>query len=95
LDFQRAHDALLATASHRRIALRPLSDAIGQLATTRAGDYRNFRARLAIDGSDLPRDFADVITAVVAFADPLIQGPPQNAWNPATRRWSSSDPSPP
>jgi len=95
LDFQRAHDALLATASHRRIALRPLSVAIGQLATTRAGDYRAFRTRLAIDGSDLPRDFADVITAVVAFADPLIQGPPQNAWNPATRRWSSSDPSPP
>ena len=43
LDFPQTRDALLATAAHRRISLRPLSTAIGQLADTRAGAYRTYR----------------------------------------------------
>ena len=54
LDFLSTRDALLATATHRRISLRPLSTAIGGLAETRARAYLTYRAGLGIDGKDLP-----------------------------------------
>jgi len=87
LDFGRARTALLATAAHRRAALRPLSATIGQLTATRATAYRAYRTGLATDGDDLPLDLAKVIAAVTTFADPLIQGPPRHTWNPAARQW--------
>ena len=85
LAFQPTRDALLATAAHRRISLRPLSMAIGQLATTRAGAYRTYRAGLG--GTGLPSNFPEVVTAVVDFADPVIQGGPHGVWNPVGRHW--------
>ena len=87
LDFGRARTALLATAAHRRAALRPLSATIGQLTATRATAYRAYRTGLATDGDDLPLDLAKVIATVTTFADPLIQGPPRHTWNPAARQW--------
>ena len=87
LDFGRTRDALLATAAHRHVALRPLSTAIGQLTTTRAAGYRAYRTGLATDGDDLPLDLAEIIAAVTTFADPLLQGPPRHTWNAASRRW--------
>ena len=60
-DFGRARTALLATAAHRRAALRPLSTTIGQLTATRATAYRAYRTGLATDGDDLPLHLAKVI----------------------------------
>lgn len=87
LDFPPTREALLATAVHRRVPLRPLSTAIGRIADTRAGAYRTYRAGLGADGDDLPVRLAELVTAVIRFADPLIQGGPHVAWNPRTRQW--------
>ncbi|SDZ15231.1 Nucleotidyl transferase AbiEii toxin, Type IV TA system [Amycolatopsis xylanica] len=64
--------ALQATAAHRAVDLRPLSSVIGELGTLRQGTYRAFRQRLGDDGVHLPTDFAEVLSAVVGYVDPLI-----------------------
>ena len=72
------------------------SIAVGQLAPTRAGAYRTYRAGLGTDGTDLPDSLTEVITAVTAFADPLIQDVPRHRWNPTTREldlsWTAGRP---
>lgn len=87
VDFRQARDALLATAAYRAVNLQPLSIAVGELATIRAGTYRTYRAGLGTDGTDLPESLTEVITAVIAFADPLVQDVPRHSWNPTTRDW--------
>jgi len=88
VDFRQARDALLDTAAYRVVNLRPLSIAVGELATIRAGAYRTYRAVLGADGTDLPDSLTEVIAAVTAFADPLVQVVPGHTWNPTTRDWT-------
>ena len=88
LDFRQTRLALLATASHRRIKLRPLSTAVGELANTRASAYRTCRTGLGADGTDLPDSFTEVITAVTTFADRLLQGRAAPDLEPHCRRWN-------
>jgi len=67
-----------------------LTDAIGQLATTRAGNYRAYRSELGVDGAHLPAEFGIVTEAVAAFADPLLGVRDDNTrWDPRTRVWHS------
>jgi len=87
LPYRDVRAALDATTTHRGVALRPLSEVIGDLATTRQSAYRAFKQRLGADGAYLPDDFADVVAAVVAFVDPLVTGGGSD-WSPADRRWS-------
>ncbi len=78
----------MVTAAHRRIALRPLSDAIGQLAPTRARNYVTYRLDMGSDGTHLPAQFIAVVVAVAAFGDPLMGSlPDESSWDPAARRW--------
>ena len=78
----------MATAAYRAVNLRPLSIAVGELATIGAGAYRTYRAGLGTDGADLPDSLTEVITAVTAFADPLVQDVSRHSWNPTTRDWT-------
>ena len=80
--------ALDATAGHRGVALVPLSDAVGELPTLRQPAYRAFRQRLGNDGAHLPADFAEVVSDVVVFVDPLATGEAAGTrWEPTRRRW--------
>ena len=88
MDFRQTRDALLATAAYRAVNLRPLSIAVGELALIRSGAFRAYRAGLGADGTDLPEGLTELITAITAFADPLIQGGPRHSWNPTTRDWT-------
>lgn len=88
VDFGQARDAVLATAAYRVVKLRPLSIAVGELALIRSGAYRTYRAGLGADGTDLPGSLTEVIAAVTAFADPLLQNVPRHSWNPTTRDWT-------
>ncbi len=69
IDREELRAAVIATAAFRGVQLMPLSDAIGDLATARAGTYASYRANLGPDGAHLPLAFADVVRAVVEFAD--------------------------
>ena len=80
--------ALLATAAFRETVIQPLSEAIQDIVPLRAGTYSAYRKRLGPDGARLPEHFEHVVAAVVAFADPLIEGAdPARTWNPQYRRW--------
>lgn len=85
LDATAVRTALEATARFRGIDLRPLSEAIGDLAALRAATYTTYRRHLGPDGEHLPPDFADLVDAVVAFADPLLDGGSPRHWDAATR----------
>jgi hypothetical protein len=85
-----AREALQATASFRGTTLVPLSQAVGALTDLRSSTYAAYHRRLGPDASRLPVQFGDVVTAVVAFVDPLIDAPTSaGQWNPETRQWES------
>lgn len=75
VDAEQVAAAMQATAAFRGVELRPLSDAVGNLATVRASTYAAYRRGLGPDGQHLPADFTDVVAAVVAFADRML--PPE------------------
>ena len=80
--------ALEATADYRQVTLVPLSTVVGTLGTLRQSTYQTFRRRLGMDGSHLPAEFSQVVSDVVAFADPPVTGLPRGAlWYPAEKHW--------
>lgn len=80
--------ALLTTAEFRGTTLEPLSAALDELPELRASTYTTYRTRLGTDGTHLPRAFADVVTAVTTFTDPLTQPAAANpTWHAAHRTW--------
>ncbi|MBB5791857.1 nucleotidyl transferase AbiEii/AbiGii toxin family protein [Jiangella mangrovi] len=80
--------AFLATTAFRGTPAEPLSGAIDDLVDLRRTTYATFRTSLRGDGAHLPHDFADVVAAVVTFADPLAQEGGQLSWSASDRRWS-------
>ena len=94
LDAAQTRAALEATATHRQITLRPLSQAVADLATARAQTYTAFLRRLGPDAAPCPRDFRLVVDEVVAFADPLLAAdrPQDSRWSAARRRWTTGQP---
>lgn len=89
IDSHELRAALRATAIHRGVQLRPLSDAVEDLATTRRDAYLAYRRRLADDRIDLPASLAELVAAVTAFADPVLTEPPPagHKWRAVTRSW--------
>ncbi len=80
--------ALAATAGYRQVSLVPLSSVIGALPTTRQAAYQAFRKRLGADGAHLPAAFGEVVSAVVAFVDPLVVSQRAGVtWLPTARQW--------
>lgn len=85
-----AREALLATAAFRGTTLEPLSTVIDDLVEFRSSTYTAYRASLGADGGHLPTEFNDLVTAVVAFVDPLTTpDPPGSVWQAALRRWTT------
>ena len=81
-------DAIEMTAAYRRVQLRPPSGVLGTLAERRQGSYAAWRRKQGPDADSYPESFADVTTAVVAFADPLLIGvAASECWDPITRSW--------
>jgi hypothetical protein len=70
ISHRAARLALLATAAHRGIPVRPLSAAVGDFATLRRQVFQAYRAGLGDSGLQLPADLASLVRAVIAFADP-------------------------
>ena len=80
--------AIDATARYRGVTLVPLSSVIGALPTARQATYHAYRQRLGIDGSHLPGAFRDVVNAVVALVDPIVDAHHISArWRPLSRHW--------
>ncbi|HEX3785690.1 MAG TPA: nucleotidyl transferase AbiEii/AbiGii toxin family protein [Pseudonocardiaceae bacterium] len=89
LDGDELSEALAATAEHRGIRLRPLSSAITDLPTRRQRSYTAWLRRQGPAARDHPEQFADLVAAVTAFADPLLaDAVRQRIWDPSTTTWS-------
>ena len=89
--------AILATAVHRRVMIRPLSSAIGDIARVRGPGYVAYRRRLGVDAKQLPQDFTEVVGGVITFADPVLTPTMASGsrWHASTRCWDPiSVPSP-
>ena len=83
-----ARGALIATASHRGTDVVAVSSVIGDLIELRRPSYDAHRAGLGPDAAALPREFATVVHAVLAFADWLTDAAtPTMTWNGSTRVW--------
>lgn len=88
IDAAEIRAALQATARHRGSELRPLAGLLDGLGPNRQGAWSAYLTRSGLADA-LPTDYTETITAVAAFADPLLSDPVSNGrWDPATRRWA-------
>lgn len=78
--------ALTTVATHREIELRPLAFVLAgyaELAETRYQSWRRKNRR-----EELPEHFQDVLTQVIAFADPAVSGgAAQLTWRASSVAW--------
>lgn len=65
--------AARATADFRGVALRALSESLGDLAVARASTYAAYRSGLGPDGAHLPEALEEVIDAVIAFSEEYLE----------------------
>jgi len=89
VDGSEVYRALVRTASHRGLGLKPLSSAIVTLPTRRAQAFRAWRTRQGLDRGEYPESFAELVADVVAFADGLLADDiDRKIWHPRTRQWT-------
>lgn len=87
IEHRTARKALLATAAFRGTPVQPLSDAIKNLVDLRSRTFNAYRNSLGNLSLRLPGSLQEVVTAVVAFADPLAKDSNGTTWQPTTRQW--------
>lgn len=81
-------NALVATGQFRGTTLKPLSTVVDNLVELRQQTYTAYRISLGADGEHLPEALADVVSAVTAFADHLLESRPNGtAWRADNRAW--------
>ena len=88
LDGDELTAALVNTANHRGIQLRPLSEAISDLSALRQAPYTAWRRRQGKSAENHPQGFTELVAIVTAFADPLVAGTAQKrVWSPEASTW--------
>ena len=81
-------EALTATADFRGTTLMPLALATEGLGSLRDSTYTVFPTGIGEAGVGLPKRFSDLLAAVSAFVDPVLDGIDDGAaWSPAEREW--------
>ncbi|SEE79055.1 nucleotidyl transferase AbiEii/AbiGii toxin family protein [Ruania alba] len=77
-----------AVAEHRQVALRTLLPALASMAERSQQKWRAWRTRSHRE-DELPEAFADALTAVAGFADPVLSTTAEGDWNPAAEVWGN------
>lgn len=73
-------------AEYRKVAIAPLLPALAPMNPRAQQKYRAWRTRSHREG-ELPTAFADVLSAVASFADPVLSGAATGRWNPYFNAW--------
>jgi hypothetical protein len=68
--------------------MRPLSEAISDLPNQRQASYTAWRRRQGRAAENHPETFAELVSAVITFADPLANGAARGlVWLPSEKTW--------
>lgn len=78
--------SLSAVAEYRRVALKPLLPALERMPQVAQSKWRAWRTRVQ-RVHELPEQFADLLSDVSAFADPVLAQSADGVWDPGSRRW--------
>lgn len=81
-------EAIDAVAEHRRVEVEALDGVLVGYGEVGQGGWLAWRARVALVDV-LPASFSEVVAAVVAFADPVLDGGVAGGavWRPGEREW--------
>ena len=84
-------EALVVVADHRGVLLRPLLPGLNGLAEIAESKWAAWRRRLLL-GDHLPPTFAETLSAVSHFIDPILDSSAvDGVWNPQLRVWGRAD----
>jgi Nucleotidyl transferase AbiEii toxin, Type IV TA system len=79
--------SITRVARHRQVSVGPLSGSLVGYPALAQARWAAWRRRQSLDGL-LPEDFAEVLGAVVAFADPCLGSDTgSGSWDAASGRW--------
>lgn len=90
------HGAELVTSvrrvgEHRKAQFYPLAQILDSFASLVQSKWSNWRRRQRLD-HQLPEDFADILTHVILFAGPALDGSAAGrTWSPASNTWNPRD----
>jgi hypothetical protein len=92
IDGTQLDKSIRGVALHRDAELVPLGQVLADYGTVGQRRWEAWRRRQRLDDR-LPGQFSEVVTAVVAFADPAITGMVAGqSWDPATSAWGQPAP---
>ncbi len=74
-------------AEYRKVPLTPLLPVLAPMKERSQQKYQAWRTRSSRE-DELPKDFADVLTAVASFADPALSATATGQWSPRLRTWN-------
>jgi hypothetical protein len=84
---RQTSSALAEVATYRRVELSPLADALNGYATLGQARWAAWRRKQHLDDR-LPSSFVNVLTEVIAFADPALQADAgTHEWDLHPRKW--------
>jgi hypothetical protein len=87
VDGDELQRALAEVAAYRHAQLAPLLDVLDGYAALVQPRWAAWRRKQRLDDR-LPASFADILDAVISFADPVLTGTVASRhWDPATRIW--------
>lgn len=73
-------------AEYRKVAVVPLLPRLAPMGERAQGKYLAWRTRAHREG-ELPEAFADALSAVASFADPVLSAVARGRWSPRLRTW--------
>jgi hypothetical protein len=80
--------SILKIAKHRRLQPRPLVEVLVGYDAIAQDRWVAWRRRQRLEDR-LPESFSEVLSAVIEFVDPAIEGSAEGrSWDPLARRWS-------
>jgi predicted nucleotidyltransferase component of viral defense system len=88
IDAASLSEAITATATFRKIALRPIRETLVTLGTDRSREWERLITRAGL-AALLPSDYTEAISQVAAFADPVITAKATSArWEHRRHLWA-------
>lgn len=86
VDREALRRSLQTVAEHRRVALVPLLPTLSSMPQRAQAKWSAWRRRVGRE-EEVPAMFSEVLTAVSAFADPVLLGSAPGTWEPRSQRW--------